>query len=62
VLVVAGKKIDYIPHVVKNLSEHSGFKVFYVICPKKDSDKARAHSRAIDEQRWLRKFGQWDKR
>lgn len=51
VVVVAGKKVDYIPHVVKNLSEHSGFKLFYVICPKKDLDRARAHSSATDEER-----------
>jgi hypothetical protein len=49
VLVVAGKKVNYIPHVVKNLSAHSGFKLFYVICPKKDLDKARSLSSAIDE-------------
>ena len=49
VLVVAGKKVNYIPHVVKNLSAHSGFKLFYVISPKKDLDKARYHSSVIDE-------------
>jgi hypothetical protein len=49
VLVVAGKKVDYIPYVVKSLSEHSGFKLFYAICPKRDSDNARAHARTTDE-------------
>jgi hypothetical protein len=42
--VVAGKKIDYIPFVIKNLNLHCGFELFYVICPKSDLDKVRAQS------------------
>jgi hypothetical protein len=50
VLVVAGNKIDYIPHVVKNLSEHCNFGLFYVICPSRDLDRARSHSKSIDAE------------
>ena len=51
VLVVAGKKVDYIPHVVKNLSIHCGFNLFYVICPKKDLERAVANSITIIEEK-----------
>jgi len=44
VLVVAGKKVDYIPYVVKKLSLYCGFNLFYVVCPKKDVNKALRHS------------------
>jgi len=44
VLVVAGKKIDYISHIVQNLSSHCNFKYFYVICPRRDLDHASAQS------------------
>jgi hypothetical protein len=40
VLVVAGKKIDYIPFIVKNLSKHCDFYLYYIVCPKKDIDRA----------------------
>lgn len=49
VLVVAGNKVDNIPHVVRNLLEYAGFSLFYVICPNRDVVKARSHSRAIDK-------------
>jgi hypothetical protein len=42
VLVVAGKKIDYIPFVINNLNLHCGFELFYIICPKIDLDRARS--------------------
>jgi hypothetical protein len=49
-LVAAGKKIDNISHVIKNLSEHGNFRIFYVICPRKDLDRALAHSDSIDKE------------
>ena len=50
VLVAAGKKIDNISHVIKNLSEHGNFKIFYIICPKKDLNRAKLHSNHIGNQ------------
>jgi len=50
ILVVAGKKINYIPYVVSNLSLHFEFKLFYVICPAKDVDRALSYASGINEK------------
>jgi hypothetical protein len=44
VLVVAGIKINYISAVVLNLSKNCNFRMFYVICPEKDIDRARSNT------------------
>lgn len=51
VLVVAGNKLDNIPHVIKNLSSHCGFKLFYVICPEKDLERAVTNTIKIIEEK-----------
>ena len=50
VLVVAGKKIDYIPFVVLNLSKHCDFNLFYVVCPEKDMDRARSNTAGLKQR------------
>ena len=45
VLVVAGKKIDYIPFVINSLSKHCEFEQFYIVCPEKEI--AKVHSNTI---------------
>jgi hypothetical protein len=50
VLVVAGKKIEYIPYVIKNLNYYCGFELFYVICPNDNLDRARSLAAGIKQQ------------
>jgi hypothetical protein len=42
VLVVEGGKLNYLPAVIKNLSEHCNFENYFVICPERDIRNAQS--------------------
>lgn len=50
VLVVAGKKIDYVPEVIQSLDKYCGFKIFYVICPEKDLQRVSSCAVGLNVQ------------
>jgi hypothetical protein len=50
VLVVAGKKIDYIKIVIQNLSKNCDFHCFFIICPAKDIIKAKLNTSGLTQK------------